>query len=50
MMKGNTNKKCEINGSNNGRLKIQPPFGGFFIRAYRVGTRCIGSDKCEEEK
>lgn len=48
MMKGNTNKKCEINGSNNGRLKIQPPFGGFFIRAYRVGTRCIGSDKCEE--
>jgi len=22
MMKGNTNKKCEINRSNNGRLKI----------------------------
>jgi hypothetical protein len=30
MMKGNL-KKCEINGLNNGRLKIQPPFGGFLF-------------------
>ncbi len=31
MVKGNINKKCEISGSNKGRLKISPPFGGFLF-------------------
>ncbi|TXR72639.1 hypothetical protein DN400_18975 [Bacillus sp. AR8-1] len=46
-MKGNISEKCEINGSNKGRLKISLPFGDFLF-VLTVGTRCIGGDKCEE--